>query len=196
VRDVEKHIADKLLPALRAAIVQELGEPQNDEWSLSVDAADAQTLNFHYPVALPTAEYQGMAYITPRVKLELGARGDPWPAETNVIRPYTAEDFPDFVEDPDMTVTVLSARRTFWEKATALHAEANRPADSVTPQYFSRLPFLYSDKNLQQNRWARWSNAKGRPDGSGCGGLATTESDIRYRALFDTACAFVEIERI
>ena len=33
---------------------------------------------------------------------------------------------------------VLSARRTFWEKATALHAEAHRPAGSPTPQYFSR----------------------------------------------------------
>lgn len=79
-----------------------------------------------------------MAYITPRVKLELGARGDPWPAEKRVIRPYAAEDFPDFFDEPDATVTVLSARRTFWEKATALHAEANRPANSATPQYFSR----------------------------------------------------------
>ncbi|GAA3265123.1 hypothetical protein GCM10020258_32450 [Sphingomonas yabuuchiae] len=35
-------------------------------------------------------------------------------------------------------MTVLSARRTFWEKATALHAEAHRPAETETPQYFSR----------------------------------------------------------
>ncbi|RWB32221.1 MAG: nucleotidyl transferase AbiEii/AbiGii toxin family protein [Mesorhizobium sp.] len=138
VGDVEKHIADRLLPALRAAIIRELGEPQHDEWSLSIDAADSQTLNFHYPAALPAVEYQGMAYITPRVKLELGARGDPWPAEKKIIRPYAAEDFPDFFKDPDATITVLSARRTFWEKATALHAEANRPEDSATPQYFSR----------------------------------------------------------
>jgi hypothetical protein len=33
---------------------------------------------------------------------------------------------------------VLAAQRTFWEKATALHAEAHRPADSATPPYFSR----------------------------------------------------------
>lgn len=138
VADVEKHIREKLLPALRAAIVQQLGEPKNGEWSLSIDADDPQTLNFHYPPALPAGEYQGMAYITPRVKLELGARGDPWPAEERHIRPYAAEDFPDFFEDPDATVTVLSAGRTFWEKATALHAEAHRPADSPTPQYFSR----------------------------------------------------------
>lgn len=138
VGDVERHIAENLLPALRAAIVEQLGEPSHAEWSLTVDADDAQALNFHYPTALPTSQYQGMAYITPRVKLELGARGDPWPAERKVIRPYASDDFPDYFENPDTTVTVLSARRTFWEKATALHAEAHRPAESATPQYFSR----------------------------------------------------------
>src|SRR3546814_12521091 len=79
-----------------------------------------------------------MAYITPRVMLELGARGDPWPTEEKVIRSYAAEDYPGFFEDSDATVTVLAAQRTFWEKATALHAEAHRPAESATQQYFSR----------------------------------------------------------
>ena len=79
-----------------------------------------------------------MAYITPRVKLELGARGDPWPSEEKIIRPYVAEDYPDFFEDPDAAVTVLSARRTFWEKATALHAEAIVQPALRPPQYFSR----------------------------------------------------------
>jgi hypothetical protein len=138
VGDVEKHIAAKLLPALRAAIVEQLGEPTKGTWSLEIDVNDAQTVNFYYPTALPAVEYEGMAYITPRVKLELGARGDPWPTEEKVIRPYAAEDYPDFFEDPETTVTVLSAQRTFWEKATALHAEAHRPAESATPQYFSR----------------------------------------------------------
>jgi Nucleotidyl transferase AbiEii toxin, Type IV TA system len=138
VRDVERHIAEKLFPALRVAIVEQLGEPTSGEWSLEIDAPDAQTVNFHYPTALPAAEYEGMGYITPRVKLELGARGDPWPTEAKVIRPYAAEDYPDLFEDPDASVTVLSARRTFWEKATALHAEAHRPAELPTPQYFSR----------------------------------------------------------
>ncbi|OUJ07358.1 nucleotidyl transferase AbiEii/AbiGii toxin family protein [Gluconobacter sp. DsW_058] len=138
VGDVERHIAEKLLPALRAAIVGQLGEPTNGEWRLEIDAGDAQMVNFHYPTALPVTEYEGMAYITPRVKLELGARGDPWPTEEKVVRPYAAEEYPDFFKHPDTNVTVLSARRTFWEKATALHAEAHRPAESPTPQYFSR----------------------------------------------------------
>lgn len=138
VSDVERHIAEKLLPALRSAIVEQLGEPSEGKWSLEIDANDAQTVNFHYPPALASSEYEGMAYITPRVKLELGARGDPWPTEQKFIRPYAAEDFPDFFIDPECTVTVLSAQRTFWEKATALHAEVHRPAETATPQYFSR----------------------------------------------------------
>lgn len=138
VRDAERHIAEKLLPALRAAIVEQLGEPKNGEWSLEIEADDAQTVNFRYPTALPATEYEGMAYITPQVKLELGARGDPWPTEEKIIRPYAADDYPDFFEASDTSVTVLSARRTFWEKATALHAEAHRPTESPTPQYFSR----------------------------------------------------------
>lgn len=138
VDDVMRHIAEQLLPALRAAIVEQLGEPINGEWALEIDTGDAQTVNFHYPTALPVAEYEGMPYITPRVKLELGARGDPWPLERKVIRPYAADDYPELFKEPDTSVTVLSARRTFWEKATALHAEAHRPAASPTPRYFSR----------------------------------------------------------
>lgn len=138
VGDVERHIAEKLFPALRHAIVDQLGEPKKGEWSLEIDPGDAQTVNFHYPAALEATHYAGMAYITPRVKLELGARGNPWPTEEKIIHPYAAEDFPDFFADPDTSIVVLSARRTFWEKATALHAEAHRPSESPTPQYFSR----------------------------------------------------------
>lgn len=86
---------------------------------MAIDPNDAQTVNFHYPAAFATSEYAGMSYITPRVKLELGARGDPWPTEEKVIRPYAAEDYPAIFADADTTVRVLSARRTFWEIRTA-----------------------------------------------------------------------------
>ncbi|UGA49020.1 nucleotidyl transferase AbiEii/AbiGii toxin family protein (plasmid) [Bradyrhizobium quebecense] len=121
-----------------AFTVCEASEPTNGEWSLEIDPSDPQSVNFHYPTALPKEAYEGMAYITPRVKLEFDARGDPWPTEEKNIRPYAADEFPDFFEEADCTVTVLSVRRTFREKATALHAEAHRPKDAPTPQYFSR----------------------------------------------------------
>lgn len=136
--EVEEYIAKKLLPALRSAIAEQLGEPADGSWSLEIDDADPHSVNFHYPTVLPDTEYVGMAYITPRVRLEFGARGDVWPAEMRVIRAYAAEDYPDFFEDSDVAVTVLAMQRTFWEKATALHAEAHRPAGSATPPNFSR----------------------------------------------------------
>ena len=126
------------MPALRDAIAEQLGEPGNGAWSLEIDPADAQTVNFHYPTALPADAYASMAYITPRVKLELGARRDPWPTAEKIIRPYAADDYPDYFEAADTRVTVLSAGRTFWEKATALHAEAHRSAASPMAPYFSR----------------------------------------------------------
>lgn len=138
VADVETHVAERLLPALQAEFARHLGDPADGGWSLEIDPNDAQTVNFQYPPAFGGTNYAGMSYITPRVKLELGARGDPWPTEEKVIRPYAAEDYPDFFNERDTKVTVLSSRRTFWEKATALHAEAHRPTSSPTPQYFSR----------------------------------------------------------
>ena len=135
---VRSHITEKLFPALQDAIIAQLGEPAQAGWSLEIDAADAQTVNFRYPPALADEAYGDLRYITPRVKLELGARGDPWPTQDKVIRPYASEDYPDFFEDPDCAVTVLAARRTFWEKATFLHAEAHRPAKSKIKQYASR----------------------------------------------------------
>jgi hypothetical protein len=99
VGDVERHIAEKLLPSLRRAIVDQLGEPKDREWSLEIDSEDAQTVNFRYPAALEVTHYAGMAYITPRVKLELGARGDPWPTEEKIIRPYCG-GFPRLLRGP------------------------------------------------------------------------------------------------
>lgn len=138
VRDVEIHIAERLVPALGATMTQQLGGPSDGNWSLDIDIDDRQSVNFRYPAALSRAGYDGMSYVTPRVRLEFGARGDPWPVESKPIRPYAADDFPHVFEEPDCVVTVLSARRTFWEKVTALHAEAHRPKDVPTPRYLSR----------------------------------------------------------
>src|ERR1019366_9129792 len=54
------------------------------------------------------------------VKIEMGARADHWPCETKPVTPYVAEQFPQEFREPDCAVKVLSAERTFWEKATIL----------------------------------------------------------------------------
>jgi len=49
-----------------------------------------------------------------------------------------AEAFPQFFDDWNCDVVALEIERTFWEKATILHAESHRPEDKPTPDRFSR----------------------------------------------------------
>ena len=89
------------------------------------DMPDGQCLLLHYPSAFaPTAA----GYVRPVVKIELGARSDDWPHADKVIRSYVLEQFPALDREAEVHVRVLSAERTFWEKACLLHEEMFRPA--------------------------------------------------------------------
>ena len=123
-----QHALDK---AIRAKV------QANEKWSLRADDEDPdnQTLMFDYPSSF-TPDATG--YIRRVVKIEMGARADHWPSETKTITPYVAEEFPQGFREPNAELKVLSAERTFWEKATILHAEFHRPADKPMPDRFSR----------------------------------------------------------
>jgi Nucleotidyl transferase AbiEii toxin, Type IV TA system len=54
------------------------------------------------------------------------------------VRPWVADDFPAAFPDWQCQVTALELARTFWEKATILHAERHCPADQVTPDRYAR----------------------------------------------------------
>ena len=82
---VAKHIETVVLPRLSAAIERELGPATEAGWSLKIDPGEPQNLIFEYPVSLPEKDYSGFAYMSSRVKLEFGARGDPWPTEKREI---------------------------------------------------------------------------------------------------------------
>ncbi len=110
--------------------------PAGTEWSLKPDSEAPQTILFTYPGSLQTAVG---GYVRPVVRLEFGARSDHWPAIDAEIRPYAAEHFPDlFRSNAHCTVHVLEAKRTFWEKATLLHAEYHRPQVRPTAGRLSR----------------------------------------------------------
>ena len=97
--------------------MQELGEEAGFAWTLAQDASDPGTLHFVYPRAVS----EELSYIRPEVKIELGGRNDDWPAEDRTVTAYVAEELPQ-VMPAAISVRVLAARRTFWEKATILHA--------------------------------------------------------------------------
>lgn len=131
--ECSKRVETVLLPALNERCRTVLGPTG---WAITIDPLDAQTLRITYPTALGLQSAD--AYVRREVKIECGARSDDWPAEEKTIAPYVAELFPEAITDAVVPVHVLSIERTFWEKATILHAEAHRDPSKATPIRFSR----------------------------------------------------------
>jgi hypothetical protein len=63
---------------------------------------------------------KGKAYVPPRVTIEFGARSTGEPFEERQIVCDAAEHLPD-LEFPTAKPKVMLPKRTFWEKATAVH---------------------------------------------------------------------------
>ena len=127
-------ILDQFLPSLRADFASVIG---TTGWSLKLDEADSQTVIFAYPRSEPASRLPEA--IRPAIRLEMGARSDDWPAQDRVIRPYAQEAFPTAFEiAASCRARVLDARRTFWEKATLLHAEFHRPEGKTAAARMSR----------------------------------------------------------
>lgn len=124
-----------VMPALAAAIMRGLGK-RSGTARLELATGDrAETdLLFHYPSVLPV----GLGYIRRYVKLEFGSLTDQQPHGLHAVRPWIAESIPAAFADWSCRVVTLDAERTFWEKATILHAEHHRPQDKATPDRFSR----------------------------------------------------------
>jgi hypothetical protein len=86
-------------------------------------ATKSPVLVFRYPAVIPPEA--GASYIEQSVKMELGSLTDQRPVGRHRIAPLIAEivaegDFEDFSGE----VVALEVERTFWEKATILHAES------------------------------------------------------------------------
>ena len=126
-----EYIAGEFITTLRARCEEILG-PDSD-WELLVDAGQPDNVLFRYPSSATPHEY-----VRPRVVLELGTHAEFIPHGTFGIRSFVAEEFPKLVEDAEVSVKALLAERTFWEKATILHAEFHRPAEKLTPARYSR----------------------------------------------------------
>jgi Nucleotidyl transferase AbiEii toxin, Type IV TA system len=105
------------------------------DWEIGEDPADAdrQSLLFTYPLGLEENLYGLGNYIRPVVRLEFGCRGDVWPSERQPVQPYIADAFPGLLAQPTAEVHVLRPERTFWEKATLLHAAFH--SGKMQPRY-------------------------------------------------------------
>ncbi len=129
----QEQIRTSLHPSLQRIIAAKL--PPGANWRLEPDPddTDQQTLLFYYPTVFGAGDY-----VSPRVKIELGARSDIDPAEQPEIEPYLAQPFPDLLKPARFAVRAVAPRRTFWEKVMLLHEESYRPAGKKRAARLSR----------------------------------------------------------
>ena len=109
-----KVVRDVVVPKLSAICTRDIGA---SGWNVEIDADDPQAVLFTFPN--PTAGY---GYGQPQVKIEFGARGDPWPTSRKTIASYIEETHTGTAPAASSEVTALNPERTFWEKVTLLHA--------------------------------------------------------------------------
>jgi hypothetical protein len=114
----QEKIADVIIPELKDKIGAALLTIGEWEIKLDPDDSDKQTILFKYPSIIGNSMNN---YIQPVVKIELGARSDHWPVEVMFVKPYVS-NASGKVTIEGTQVRVLGAERTFWEKATILHA--------------------------------------------------------------------------
>jgi len=118
-------IAQTFVPVLRTGLRDWLG----GELDIS---AEGQNVVIAYPKTF------SLAAIHPLIFLEMGPRARWAPTKTTSIQPYAAEQYPLLFKSPSTEVLTVVAERTFWEKATILHQEANRSWEKALPRRYSR----------------------------------------------------------
>jgi hypothetical protein len=144
---------------------------------LYIDETDKQTIRFVYPQTFSDTS------ILQEIRLEIGALAAWTPARETVIKPYAAEQYAKLFHTPETAILTVMAERTFWEKVTILHREANRHGSSLPSRYSRHYYDLYcmsqtaiktnafSDQNLLARvvqfkekfyrcPWAKYEDAK------------------------------------
>ncbi len=167
-------LKNEFLPTFKSDMEELLGMPIN----AYIPDDDFGTVCFIYP------NYFENNSILRMIRLEIGALADWSPAKRMTITSYCATYYPNIFNKSKTEVLTTTLERTFWEKATILHQEANRPEGSKIPARYSRHYYdLYcvvknglhikaiEDKELLRKvaefkgkfyprRWARYDLAK------------------------------------
>jgi len=136
-----ERVRNRFLPELERIAGEALGEPTGGAaWmEFEVDSTThSPVVMFHFPSIAPT----GFEYLQRFVKVEFGSLTDQRPVGIHAVRPWVAEVFPKQFEDFNCELVALELERTFWEKATILHAEHHRDPSKRIRDRFSRH---YSD---------------------------------------------------
>ncbi len=134
-------VKEKIQTDLETLFQKILGVPKAQETWLRYhfdDSSKSPILLFSYPQSI----HQINSYIASSIKIEFGSLTDQQPKGGYRISSMLANIFEEKFEDFSSEIIALELERTFWEKATILHAEFHRPAEQAIRSNFSRH---YSD---------------------------------------------------
>ncbi|MFA6667485.1 MAG: nucleotidyl transferase AbiEii/AbiGii toxin family protein [Bacilli bacterium] len=123
-------LKEKFVPTL----INDLKNFITDDFKLEVDPTEPQTVKFSYPRLYNANEAGILQYI----KLEIGPLAALTPTEFTTISPMIVDLNLPILTLKATSIETVSPIRTFWEKVTILHQEANRPKKSFMPSRYSR----------------------------------------------------------
>lgn len=117
-RELTVACSDYILGDLRTALTRSIDEMVEGCRVLPDEDEDSrQTLFIEYPTLYPSGD---VSYVSPRVKIEAGARSALDPNLTCGVSPFISDELPDWSFDVD-DVRTLAPERTYWEKLLILH---------------------------------------------------------------------------
>lgn len=127
-------IDSNLKPDLEGIINKDI-----NNFSFFIKEDDPQTLMFQYPSIINSS----LTGIEKTIRLEIGPLAATLPRKDIDIISYIEEQYPQFFNEKSNSIPVVTAERTFWEKATILHAEAHRINSDIPSRYSRHYYDLY-----------------------------------------------------
>lgn len=127
-----KEINEKTERFLKEDFLTELIKDfSQEDFEFEIDSLDPQTVLFSYPKIFDSN------YLSQTIRLEIGSLAA-WTPATNIsIIPIIGDAYANIFKEKT-NIRTVSVERTFWEKATILHHETNRPESSKMPHRYAR----------------------------------------------------------
>lgn len=131
--DTKVFLRDEFLPVLENDFKDAL---KGKDYKFYIDEFDGQTICFDYP------KNHKDSSIIQVIRLEIGSLAEPIPASRRKIKTYIEEVYPE-VFDENIQVVAVDSLRTFYEKITILHREANRVNGNYPTRYSRHFYDVY-----------------------------------------------------
>lgn len=131
--DTKIFLKEKFLPILKNDFEKLLNKKN---FKFYIDTFDEQTICFDYP------KFHNDDSIIQVIRLEVGSLAEPIPSIKKNIKTYIQEAYPK-VFNENISVVAVDSLRTFYEKITILHREANRTNGNYPPRYSRHFYDVY-----------------------------------------------------